>query len=65
LVLRVLKVIGNTVFSLLTIGGLVWALQGLNLLPGTFMRGSMMWVGIGAATFVVSLGLLGLMNRRA
>jgi hypothetical protein len=62
--MRVLRVLGNTLFSLLTFGGIIWALQGLNLLPGTFMKGDLKWTAIGAVTTIVCLGLLALINRK-
>jgi hypothetical protein len=44
--------------ALATLFGLVWALQGLNLLPGTFMRGSSLWVVIGLVVAAVGVTLL-------
>jgi hypothetical protein len=44
--------------AVLDLMGTVWLLQGLNLLPGTFMRGSMLWVGIGLVMDVVGVGLI-------
>lgn len=41
----------------LVIGG-VWTLQGLNLLPGSFMTGSRMWLLIGVITSVVGIVLI-------
>ena len=38
--------------------GTVWLLQGLTLLPGTFMRGNPTWIVIGAIVDVVGIGLL-------
>ncbi len=43
----------------LTLFGVVWALQGLNLLPGTFMRGNPLWVVIGSAVAMIGLLILG------
>ena len=37
--------------------GTVWALQGLNLLPGTFMRGDPTWVVIGIVVDVIGIAL--------
>ncbi|WP_425144811.1 hypothetical protein [Deinococcus sp.] len=48
---------------LLILFGAVWFLQGLSVLPGTFMRGSTLWTVIGAAVAVG--GLLLLSNRRS
>ncbi|HEX6675267.1 MAG TPA: hypothetical protein VF486_09600 [Actinomycetes bacterium] len=38
--------------------GTVWLLQGLNVLPGTFMRGSLFWAGVGFVVDVVGLALI-------
>jgi len=50
---RVLQVLA----VLLMLTGLVWILQGVNVLPGSFMTGQMQWAYYGAATAVVG-GLL-------
>ncbi len=49
---------------LLMLAGGVWALQGLNLLPGTFMRGDPQWVINGMITILVGVGLLWSANRK-
>jgi hypothetical protein len=51
---RMLMIIG-TVLVLL---GAVWILQGLNVLPGSFMTGQVFWAGAGLVTLLVGLGLL-------
>jgi hypothetical protein len=38
--------------------GTVWLLQGLSLLPGTFMRGNPTWIVIGAVMDVVGIALV-------
>ena len=43
--------------ALLLVTGAVWILQGINVLPGSFMTGQMQWAYYGAATAVVG-GLL-------
>ncbi|HEY0373191.1 MAG TPA: hypothetical protein VGC94_00230 [Amnibacterium sp.] len=45
--------------------GAVWAGQGSNLLPGSVMTGSGMWLGIGLVVAVVGLVLLVLGVRGA
>jgi hypothetical protein len=35
--------------------GLVWILQGVNILPGSFMTGHIVWAWYGAACMVVGL----------
>jgi hypothetical protein len=46
--------------------GLLWALQGANVVRGSFMSGSAMWLVIGIVVAVVGLGLgyLGLGGSR-
>jgi hypothetical protein len=45
--------------------GLVWIGQGLNLIPGSFMTGQMMWAVFGAVLLVLGVWLLwGLAQRR-
>ena len=42
----------------LIIIGVVWFLQGINVLPGSFMTGQTKWAIIGAISFVVGIALL-------
>ena len=44
--------------GLLVLMGGVWFLQGIDVLPGTFMRGSTLWAVIGAVTALAGLYLL-------
>lgn len=55
-----MKVIGG-IFVFM--GG-VWFLQGINVLPGSFMTGQMLWAIIGAITFLIGVGLIVLARRR-
>lgn len=47
----------------LILGG-VWAGQGLNLIPGSFMTGSRMWLSIGLILAIVGVILIVLGLRR-
>jgi uncharacterized membrane protein HdeD (DUF308 family) len=49
------------VLCLLT--GCVWILQGINILPGSFMTGQTKWAVYGAVLVVVGIGLLISANR--
>jgi hypothetical protein len=40
------------------LAGVVWLLQGLNVLPGSFMTGQAFWAFMGAVCLVVGSGLL-------
>ena len=42
---------------LLDLTGIVWILQGIGVLPGSFMTGQIVWAAIGAVLLFVS-GLL-------
>ena len=48
---------------LLLFVGCVWILQGINVLPGSFMTGQMKWAVIGAITLVVGIVLIVLSRR--
>jgi len=55
-----LKVFGVLVF----LPGGVFFLQGINVLPGTYMRGDPQWAINGAIMMVVGSGLIWFANRR-
>jgi hypothetical protein len=55
----------NAVGGLLTAIGIVWILQGFNILPGSFMTGDLFWAGMGAIALVAGLALLGFVISRA
>ena len=38
--------------------GTIWALQGFNLLPGSFMTGQPFWAGAGIVSMVVGMVLV-------
>ena len=49
----------------LVIAGVVWLLQGLNVLPGSFMTGQVFWAWAGGVSLLVGGALLFLgLNRR-
>ncbi len=49
--------------GLLCLAGLVWFLQGVNVLPGSRMTGDPFWAVMGAITIGVGVGL-GALGRR-
>jgi hypothetical protein len=57
------KVIVNTVATVLLLMGTIWFLQGINVLPGSFMTGQPRWAVYGALADFVAIALL-LTNRR-
>ena len=56
---RVLLVLGVCLMAL----GTIWILQGINVLPGSFMTGQIQWAYRGAATAAVGLIVL-IVGRR-
>jgi hypothetical protein len=48
----------------LILAGGVWFLQGINLLPGSFMTGQIEWAIYGGIAIVAGIGLLVFANRR-
>ncbi len=53
------------VIAILLMGmGTVWILQGVNILPGSFMTGQMVWAYRGAGTAAVGLVVLLFTLRR-
>lgn len=51
--------------ALLIIAGGVWFLQGINVIPGSFMTGQTKWTVYGALTVIVGLFLMfGRLARR-
>ena len=50
--------------GLLVLMGIVWFLQGINILPGSFMSGQMKWAVNGAISFVIGAALIAFANLR-
>jgi Mg2+ and Co2+ transporter CorA len=57
---RILSIVG----VVLILMGVVWFLQGINVIPIGFMAGQSQWTIIGAVVVVGGIGLLVLSNRR-
>jgi hypothetical protein len=49
---------------LLVLGGLVWILQGVNVLPGSLMTGDPGWAWRGAGMLVVGIALIVISRRK-
>jgi hypothetical protein len=58
-----MRILLNIVAVLLLLVGAGWFLQGINVLPGSFMSGQMQWAIYGGIAFVVGIGLLVFANR--
>ena len=59
-----MKILLRVVSVLLVLTGVVWILQGVNVLPGSFMTGQITWAVRGAVAAVVGIALFFLAGRR-
>ncbi len=59
-----MRIILSIIGVLLILMGAVWFLQGINVLPGSFMTGNPQWAINGGIAIVIGLGLLFWANRR-
>jgi len=60
-----MKIILRILGVLCCLAGGVWFLQGINVLPGSFMTGQTQWAIYGAIAILVGIGLLFFANRRS
>ncbi len=54
----------NSLGILLLLLGALWLLQGIGIIPGSFMTGQTQWAIYGAVAAVTGIGLLLLARRR-
>jgi uncharacterized membrane protein YeaQ/YmgE (transglycosylase-associated protein family) len=54
----------NIVGFVLAFFGTVWILQGINILPGSFMTGQIKWAVIGTVVLLVAIAVLMKANRK-
>ena len=59
-----MKIALNVVGVILMLMGAIWFLQGINVLPGSFMTGQIRWAVYGGVAFVAGLILMARANRR-
>jgi hypothetical protein len=59
-----MKTVGKVLGVLMVMGGGVWILQGINILPGSFMTGDPRWAVRGAVLTVMGIVLFVLASRR-
>ena len=53
----------NIIAGLVVLAGAVWFLQGINVLPGSFMTGQVRWAVYGGIAIAAGIALLLLANR--
>jgi hypothetical protein len=54
----------NVAGVILVLFGAIWFLQGINVLPGSFMTGQIRWAVYGGITAAAGIGLLLAARRR-
>ena len=59
-----MKIALNVVGVLFAIVGVIWILQGVNVLPGSFMTGQMQWAVYGAVLLALGCVALYLARRK-
>ena len=59
-----MRILLNVVAVLCLLVGCVWILQGINVLPGSFMTGQTKWAINGGILVVIAAALFGWANRR-
>lgn len=57
----IMRILGLLLMAL----GVIWFLQGINVLPGSFMTGQIQWAIYGGISFVVGLGVFAASKRRS
>lgn len=53
-----MKIALNVLGGLLMLFGTTWFLQGINVLPGSFMTGDLHWAVYGGIAIIVGIGVL-------
>jgi hypothetical protein len=62
--LNLVRITLNVVGALLMLAGITWFLQGINVLPGSFMSGQIRWSVYGGIAALIGLIVLVVVNRR-
>jgi len=58
-----MRILLNIVGVLCALSGCIWFLQGINVIPGSFMTGQTKWAIYGGVLLVVGIGVLVVANR--
>ncbi len=62
--MKLMKILLSVIAVLAVLMGVIWTLQGFNILPGSFMTGDMNWAYRGVALAVVGVILFVWARRR-
>lgn len=60
---RLLRVVATVVCGPMLVIGIIWILQGINVLPGSFMTGDIKWAVFGAILAAAGGALVYWLNR--
>jgi len=59
-----MRITSTIVGALCLLVGCIWFLQGINVLPGSFMTGQTKWAISGALLFIAGIAILAVGRRR-
>ena len=59
-----MRIVLNIIGVLLVLSGGVWFLQGINVIPGSFMTGQSKWAIIGGICIVIGIAIFLSANRK-
>ncbi len=59
-----MRIVSTIVGVLCLLVGCIWFLQGINVLPGSFMTGQTKWAVYGGLLFIVGIGVRAVGRRR-
>lgn len=59
-----MRIVINVLGAILMLFGAIWFLQGINVLPGSFMTGQIRWAVYGGIAFAAGVALLLTAGRR-
>jgi hypothetical protein len=59
-----MRITSTVVGALCLVVGCIWFLQGINVLPGSFMTGQTKWAIYGALLFIAGIAILAVARRR-
>ena len=59
-----MKIVGTVLGVLLVLAGFVWFLQGIGVLPGSFMSGQTRWAVYGCVAMVIGATVLATIGVR-
>lgn len=60
----ILRILATALGGVMLLIGVVWILQGINILPGSFMTGDIKWAVFGAILATLGAGLLWRLFRK-